>query len=110
MAGKKREVQLQVSMTYQQSLLGALALEDPLTAVSFLQAVVNTQSLWDEMLQNKGLTGTGVLLVVGPFGNLKPTLPPNLLVLRNLHLPTKSVKTCFICRVQRWDELLFQIL
>lgn len=74
MAGKKREIQLQVSMTYQQCLLRALVLEDPLTVVSFLQAVVNSQSLWDEMLQNKGLTGTGVLLVVQPLG-VRPRAP-----------------------------------
>lgn len=33
----------------------------PLTIFCFLQSVVNSQNLWDEMLLNKGLTGTGAL-------------------------------------------------
>uniref|UniRef100_A0A673U6L1 Thioredoxin domain-containing protein 3 n=1 Tax=Suricata suricatta TaxID=37032 RepID=A0A673U6L1_SURSU len=74
MASKKREVQLQVSMTlYQRSLLGALALEDLFTAPSFLQAVVNSQSLWDEMLQNRGLTVIDVYQAwCGPCKAMQP--------------------------------------
>lgn len=59
------------------SLPGVLALEDPLQRL-LLQAVINNQRLWDEMLQNKGLTGTGA--------------PPTLVQLRASHgTPTQSV-------------------
>lgn len=37
-----------------------------LTVFCFSQSVINSQNLWDEMLLNKGLTGTGALCCPHP--------------------------------------------